>query len=152
MEKPENKSPKPDENTPQTREELFKKRFREVITELGNSTRKDPVALRLIGSLATDLMKQGKVDKWEDLKAGLSAETYDILLKSFQEQGNQQAKKGNMKAAFAIEVLALSVISSTVRDDDHIIAGEVLLDNMIEDMIQLYRRNPVPPNTPTTRH
>lgn len=152
MDTPDNNNTPDKERPPQTREEIFSKRFREVITELGSTTRRDPAGLRLIGSLASDLMKQAKVRKWEDLKAGLSAETYDILLNSFQKQGNEQAKKGNTKAAFAIEVLALSVVASTVRDDEHIISGEVLLDKMIEDMVELYRRNPVPSNIPATRH
>lgn len=127
------------EDEPDKRE-IFKQRFAAVMIDMGQNVHKDPETLYLIGSLAAHLIDRAKVPDWAALKKALSQEAYTGLLNTFQEQGNEHHKNNNKKAAYAIEILAISVISMTQRDDDHIAEGERLLDKMIEDTVGFFRR------------
>jgi len=119
---------------------LFKHRFVMVIKDMGENVHKDQEALFLIGSLAGRLIDKAQKTSWAKTKAALSPQGYDELLNSFKDQANQLAAKGNAKAAYAVEILALSLIAPTMRADEHISSGNDLLDNMIEDTIRLYRQ------------
>ncbi len=121
---------------------LFKHRFVMVIKDMGENVHKDPETLFLIGSLAGRLVEQAKKTSWAKTKAALSPQGYDELLNSFKDQANKLAARGNAKAAYAVEILALSLIAPTMRADEHIASGNDLLDNMIEDTIKLYRQRP----------
>ncbi len=123
-------------------EEIFKKRFVEVMTEMGENTRKDPESVWLIGSLSASLLDQSKSHNWVHFKKALTPEIYNSLINSFRQQGNQLAKEGNEKAAFAVEVLALSIIAPTLSDENEPIAsGDKLLNKMVQDSIDFFRRN-----------
>lgn len=120
--------------------EIFRKRFVEVMTDMGKSVHKDPESLYLIGSLAAHLIDRAKVPDWASLKAALSQEAYTGLLNSFQTQATEHVKNGNQKAAYAIEILAISVICMTQRGDAQLASGEELLDKLIGDTVGLFRR------------
>lgn len=126
---------------PDEKREIFKQRFAQVMIDMGQNVHKDSETLYLIGSLAAHLIDRAKVKTWEDLKAALSQEAYTGLLKTFQAQATEHSQKGNKKAAYAIEILAISVICKTQNDDEHIRSGEEMLDKMIGDTIGLFRRH-----------
>lgn len=128
------------EVTPEEKRELFKRRFAALMVDMGQNVHKDGETLYLIGSLAAHLIDRAKVKSWPDLKAALSQEAYSGLLTTFQAQATEHAQKGNKKAAYAIEILAISTICITQNDDEQIKSGEQLLDNMIGDTIGLFRR------------
>jgi len=138
--KPSSQKPSSEPLSFDTREELFKSRFVAVITDMGTNVRKDPETMFFLGSLAGRLVTEGKKTSWAKTKAALSPAAYDSLLNSFQDKANQLAAKGNAKAAYAVEILALSLIAPTMRADEHIASGNELLDNMIEDTIRFYRQ------------
>ncbi|VAW16871.1 hypothetical protein MNBD_ALPHA12-582 [hydrothermal vent metagenome] len=120
--------------------QLFKYRFVTVIGDMGENVHKDPETLFLIGSLAASLIEQVKKPSWTKTKAALSPQAYNELLNSLKDQANQLAAKGKTKAAYAVEIMALSLIAPTMLDDEHIASGNDLLDTMIEDTIKFYRQ------------
>ena len=120
--------------------ELFKHRFIMVMSDMGENVHKDSETLFLIGSLAGALVEKAKKATWAKTKAALSPKAYDQLLNSFRDRANQLAAQGNTKAAYAAEILALSLIAPHMRDDEHIASGNDLLDNMIQDTIRFYRQ------------
>lgn len=126
--------------SPDDKRKLFKERFVAVMKDMGQNVHKDPETLYLIGSLAAHLVKRANLTTWTELKAALSQEAYTGLVNSFKEQGNEHHKNGNRKVAYAIEILAISVICKTQNDDPQIGSGEELLDKMIEDTIGFYHR------------
>lgn len=125
---------------PEEKREIFKERFAAVMVDMGKNVHKDPETLYLIGSLAAHLMDRAKLPTWTELKAALSSEAYSSLLTTFQNQANDHHKKGNKKAAYAIEILAISVICKTQNDDPQVNSGEELLDKMIGDTVSFFRR------------
>jgi hypothetical protein len=126
----------------------FKARFIALIKDLGENASKDPETIWLIGSLAGSMLEDASQSNWSELKASLSREGYDQLLNAFKAQGNELASSGNHKAAYAIQTLAISVIAPTMAKDEHIAAGNQLLDKMVDDAINMYRQNPATGNTP----
>ncbi len=126
--------------SPEDKRKLFKERFAAVMMDMGQNVHKDPESLYLIGSLAAHLVDKANLTTWTELKAALSQHAYSGLINSFKDQGNEHHKKGNQKVAYAIEILAISVICKTQNDDPQVGSGEQLLDKMIEDTIGFYRR------------
>ena len=133
--------------TAEEKRDIFKQRFAEVMIDMGRNVHKDGETLYLIGSLAARLVDRAKVNSWEDLKAALSQEAYSGLLTTFEKQANEHARKGNDKAAYAIEILAISTICKTQNADEQIRSGEEMLDKMIGDTIMLFRRRSGQVNT-----
>lgn len=131
-------------------EEIFRKRFLEVMKEMGENTRNDPEGIWMIGSLASSLLKQSQSPTWKRFKSALTPEVYNSLINSFRKQGNQLAKDGKEKAAFAVEVLALSIIAPTQSgQNEHIASGDQLLNKMVQDSIDFFHRSQAdhtPPN------
>jgi hypothetical protein len=76
----------------------------------GDGRTDDTEAMWTIGSLAARLVDLYKVRTWTQFKAKLSAEAYDRLLKDFEEEGNAFHRDGKDKAAYAVQLLAVSVI------------------------------------------
>ncbi len=119
----------------------FQLRLTALLTDLKNDGRKDPEAMWLIGSLATRLIDSSGSRDWPSLKAGLTAESYDNMLSSFQTQGNALYKQGKPKATYAIQVLAMSLIATRMRDET-IARGARLLDELIAATVKAYRAGP----------
>ncbi len=136
---PENPDKKASAVTP---EQFFKSRFIKLMKDLGQNASKDPETIWLIGSLAGSIMHDTNKKSWADLKGSMSRQDYSSLLSAFQAQGNELAEKGNHKAAYAVEALAISVIAPTMAKDEHIASGNKLLDRMIDDAVKFYRQNP----------
>ena len=122
-----------------TKEQDFKERLVAVMRDLKDSGSQDPEAIWLIGSLATRLIDLYTLKSWSEFKQQLAPAAYDQLLKDFEEQGNGYHKQGKAKAAYAIQLLAISVICRTQRDPE-VQHGEKLLDQMINRTVVAYRK------------
>ena len=122
-----------------SKEQDFKERLVAVMRDLKANGSEDPEALWLIGSLAARLIDLYKLRGWGEFKAQLTPEAYDRLLKDFEEQGNGYHRDGKPKAAYAIQLLAISVIARTQRDPE-VRQGEKLLDGMINNLVATYRK------------
>lgn len=123
-----------------TKEEQLKVRLATVLRDLGSEGRKDPEAVLLIGSLASELIDKGKAKSWPALKDSLSAADYDKLLHDFQSQGGALLDAGEGKKAYAIQALGLSLVCRTQRKDFQMREGEMLLDGFIAGAVKLYRQ------------
>ena len=96
-----------------TKEEDFKDRFVAVLQDLRGNGGKDPEAMFLIGSLAARLIDRASQPNWAAYKANMTPPAYAKLLSDFQQQGNDFHKEGKAKHAYAIQVLAISLIART---------------------------------------
>jgi hypothetical protein len=123
-----------------TKEEDFKQRFAAVLKDLQENGSKDNEAMWLLGSLASDLAGNFKAKDWSSIKRGMHAQSYDTLLRTFESQGNEHHREGRDKHAYAIQVLAVSLIARTQGADPQMAAGEALLDQIIDYTVAVYRR------------
>jgi len=122
-----------------TKEEDFKDRFVAVLQDLRGNGGKDPEAMFLIGSLAARLVDRARQPSWAAYKANMTPPAYAKLLSDFQQQGNDFHKEGKAKHAYAIQVLAISLIART-QNDDEVRAGDSLLDEIMGFLIAAYRK------------
>lgn len=122
-----------------TKEQDFKDRLVAVMSDLKDNIRDDAEAMWLIGSLAARLVDLYKVRSWGQFKAKLTPQAYNQLLKDFEEQGNGYHKEGKAKAAYAIQLLAISTVART-QSDAEVKQGEQLLDGIINGMVTNYRK------------
>lgn len=122
-----------------TKEQDFKERLVAVMHDVKDNALQDPEAIWLIGSTAGRLIDLYKLKGWGAFKRQLTSEAYDQLLKDFGEQGNSFHKQGKAKAAYAIQLLAISVVCRTQQDPE-VRQGEKLLDQMIESTVVAYRK------------
>lgn len=122
-----------------SKEEDFKERFVAVLQDLRGNGGKDPEAMFLIGSLAARLVDRAGQPSWAAYKASMSRELYDKLLGDFQKQGNDFHKQGKAKHAYAVQVLAISLIARTQADPE-VRGGDGLLDEMLGFLIATYRK------------
>lgn len=131
-----------------TREEELKLRLATVLQDLRDGAVQDPEAMALVGSLASDLADKLEQQNWTGSKQVMTSAAYDALLESFQKRGNDHYKSGRTKHAYAIQVLGLSLVSATQRQDGEIAAGEKLLDEVIDRATARYRQSRVQKLTP----
>lgn len=123
-----------------TKEEEFKQRFVAVLKDLQTGGKNDIEAMWLLGSLAAQIIERVRQPSWPALKASLTREAYDGLLRDFQNQGNSLYQEGKAKHAYAIQILGISLIAKT-QMDRQLKAGEALLDEIIDYTIAVYRKN-----------
>ena len=123
-----------------TKEEDFKERFVALMQDLRANATKDPEATWLIGSLATRLIDLYKLKTWSQFKLALTPPAYFKLLSDFEKEGNGFHQQGKAKAAYAVQVLAISIIART-QNDEQVRAGDSLLDEMIQAMFAIYRND-----------
>ena len=124
------------------KEQEFKQRFIAVLADLQASGSKDAAAMLLLGSLASDLAANLHSRSWPQAKALMTPQTYDLLLGRFQAEGNAHHQAGRDKHAYAVQVLAVSLVASRQRQDPTLASGEKLLDQMIDAAIAAYRVTP----------
>ena len=122
-----------------TKEEDFKERFVALMQDLRANATKDPEATWLIGSLATRLIDLYKLKTWSQFKLALTPPAYSKLLSDFEKEGNGFHQQGKAKAAYAVQVLGISLIART-QSDEQVRAGDSLLDEMIQAMVAVYRK------------
>jgi hypothetical protein len=122
-----------------TKEQDFKERLAAALSDLNEAGSKDAEAVWLIGSLSARLVDIYKLKSWRAFKQQLTAPAYNQLLKDFETEGNSYHNAGKARAAYAIQMLAMSVVCRTQRDPQ-VREGEALLDQMIDRMLTAYRK------------
>jgi hypothetical protein len=123
-----------------TKEEEFKQRFVAVLQDIQTNGKNDVEAMWLLGSLAATLVDASGKKSWGQLKRGITQQDYSRLLTDFQNEGNKQHKDGETKKAYAMQVLGISLIAMTQKDEQ-LAAGDALLDEIIETTILIYRKS-----------
>ncbi len=122
------------------KQEELKQRMAALLRDLDDNARADPEAFWLIGSLAATLVDKARAKSWAGLKAEMTQDTYQGLVRDFQQQGNALWQAGKPKHTYAIQALALSIVASTQRSDPQLREGETLLDAVIEEAVRVYRK------------
>ncbi len=108
-----------------------------VLKDLSENGAKDPEAMWLIGSLATKLITDAKAKDWLELKARISPKGYDVTLGELQKQGHDLQVKGKVKAAYAMQAIAVSLAAQRMNDKDTK-KGNELLNQLISDAISYF--------------
>lgn len=122
-----------------TKEQDFKHHFATVLRDLRQDGARDPGAMMLLGSLAADLATEMNASTWSRAKDGMTANAYDALLQKLQEEGNAHHAAGRAAHAYVIQAIAVSLIARTQGNDPDMLAGDRLLDGLIDRAIVLYR-------------
>ena len=122
-----------------TRNAEFKQRFAAVLADIQQTGAEDGEAMALIGHLASDLATRLQQQNWVTAKANMTPETYNDLLKVFEQRGNEYPQAGKSKHAYAIQALAMSLIAATMRSDTQMTQGEKMLDAVIDRSVAVYQ-------------
>lgn len=112
-------------------EQLFRRPFLELVDELADPARTDPQTLLALGALARRIMDDAKVMTWRAFKLGQTRELYDATLRVFQRQGNAMARDGKLRTAYAIQILAMSLIARTQQGHE-VATADARLDAIID--------------------
>lgn len=123
-----------------TKEEEFKERFVAMMQNLRTIGLKDLEAVWLTGSLAARLLDRSRSASWRQFKTTRTKRGFAKLLSDFEAEGNAFHGQGKLKQAYAIQLLAMSLIANSQKDPD-VKAGEGLLDDMVDHMIGYYRKH-----------
>jgi len=138
-----------------TKDDDFKERFIAVMKNLHTDGQKDAEAMWLTGSLAARLVDKTRQGSWTQFKATRTKRGYDQLLADFSVEGNAyhtQGKadfsvegnayhtQGKVKQAYAVQLLAMSMIARYQKDED-VQFGLKLLDELIDRSIVAYKKN-----------
>jgi len=123
-----------------SKEDEFLQRLAGLLADIEMNRREDGEAVFHIGNLASRLIKEAKVRSWPQVKEALTREAFSSLLGTMQTQANTLHKQGKLKAAYAIEVLATSLIARTLPTPQ-IAEGDEILDDFIAAAIATYQKN-----------
>lgn len=121
-----------------TKEDDFRERFVAVMRDL-HENQSDQEAMFLIGSLASTLMKKQNAPSWPAFKSNLKPVDYSLLLSDFEKSGNKFHKDGKRKHAYAVQLLAMSVIADSQTHRD-VTEGNKLLNQYIGRLVAAYRK------------
>jgi hypothetical protein len=123
-----------------TKDDDFKERFIAVMKNLHSDGQKDAEAMWLTGSLAARLVDKARQGSWTQFKATRTKRGYDQLLADFSAEGNGYHSQGKAKHAYAVQLLAMSMVARYQKDED-IQFGLRLLDELIDRSIVTYKKN-----------
>ena len=126
-----------------SRLDIIRSRVTDMLREL-QTVREDAETMAMVGILAGRILMDAKQPRWGQMKRRLTAAAYDQLLLTAQIQGNDLFGEGNIKAAFALDIIATSIVASRV-EDPRLGDGVALLDEIIERAVVAWRKS----NTPT---
>jgi hypothetical protein len=126
------------------KEAEFKQRFVAILDDVQRNGLSDGEAMATIGMWAHKIASSLGQSSWSGVKSQLNAATYDELLSSFQSQGNALHQQGKQKQAYALQVLAASLVVGTQRSDKDLAAGEKLLDAVTDHAEAQARNFPLP--------
>ncbi len=131
-----------------SKEDEFKQRFIAMMQNLHEAGVRDREAIWLMGSLAARLLDRSRQPNWPQFKQSRTKRGYDKLLADFEVEGNSYHTQKKLKQAYAIQVLAMSLIAGTQKDPD-ISAGNGLLNEIIDKAVGYYRKYPKGAQQPT---
>lgn len=122
-----------------TRNAEFKQRFAAVLADIQQTGGQDGESMALIGSLAAELSANLQQPNWSSAKSVMSRQTYNDLLKIFEQRGNEYHSAGRDRHAYAIQALAMSLVASTMRADPQLAQGEKMLDAVIDRSVAVFQ-------------
>lgn len=122
-----------------TKEDDFRERFVAVMKDLHENGESDQEAMFFVGSLASTLMKRDNSPSWPAFKSNLKPVDYSLLLSDFEKQGNKFHRDGKRKHAYAVQLLAMSVVAMTQTHRD-VTEGNKLLDQYIARLVRAFRK------------
>ena len=114
-----------------TKEALFREKFVGLLAELTSPSGEFADALVIVGALARRIMADAGVSGWTRFKESQSAASYDAALRTFQKHGNTLVAERKLRTAYAVQVLAMSMIART-QSDPAVQAGDRQLDQIID--------------------
>ena len=120
------------------RDDIFRERLIAVMTALNSGEGRDPAVRRIVGSYAYRLAKEAGAKSWADLKARASSQTYDAMLKIFEEQSSKMQQAGDAKGVRGMEALALSLVARYQKQGD-LVPGVGFLDRYIDECASLVK-------------
>lgn len=123
-----------------SKQDDLKQRLAAVLRDLKEEGPGDPEAVWMIGSLTALITDKAGAPSWSVYKKSITRREYDGLLADFQRQGNGFYQAGEVKRAYAIQALALSLVCRTQKDPE-IRQGEALLDQLIQGAVAIFRRS-----------
>ncbi len=123
-----------------TKEEDFKQRFAGILLDVRGMGSDDVEGMWLVGSLAARIVDHASRKSWTQFKEKLTRTDCDALIRSFQNQGSQLAAQGAHRQVHAVQILAASLVAKTQVRDAEIVAGDKILNRIIDDAIGIYRR------------
>ncbi len=121
------------------RENSFKAQLVSVLKDLNKNGVKDKQAMMLIGNLAGQFIDLAGMKNWTDLKAITTKDQFKNMLSAMQSEGKKLQDAGNIKAAYAVQAVAVSLVSNTMKDPDTL-KGRDLLDDLINQAYYLSKR------------
>ncbi|MGV3491025.1 MAG: hypothetical protein ACO1OG_06845 [Devosia sp.] len=133
-----------------TKEEDFARRFGTMMAELHSKHLPNRARMMQVGGLAANLMRQAGAKTWPSYKKLLRPDQEAALLAAFRDSGHEKFAAGKQDEFYAIEVLAMSVVASRMKDPV-LKQGELLLDRIIQGMavasikLAAARRGAAPP-------
>jgi len=119
----------------------FRKRLALVLKDLKEAGAKDPESMWITGSLAAAIMERSGKKSWPETKAALDTNNYNSLIQQLETQGNELVAKGNEKAAYAVQAVAVSVVAGRV-DDPVVAEGNKLMDQLIDAAVKFFHQHP----------
>jgi hypothetical protein len=125
-----------------SRLDIIRSRVTDMLREL-QTVREDTETMSMVGILAGRILMDAKQPHWAQMKRRLTAAAYDQLLLTAQIQGNDLFGEGNIKAAFALDIIATSIVASRV-EDPRLVEGVALLDEIIERAVTAWRKSNAP--------
>jgi hypothetical protein len=124
-----------------TKEQDLKNRLAAVVKDMHEQGSKDAEAMWLMGSIASAIVDQGKAKSWSALRPLLTPADFDKLVTTFKAKGEEFVAEGKVKAAYAVQALAVCVVAGT-QADPMVVEGARLLDIAIDRSILFFRQNP----------
>ena len=123
-----------------SKEDDFKQRFVALMQNLRTAGMTDPEAVWLIGNLAAKFVDRTRSRTWAQFRKSRTPRAFSTLLKDFEAQGNSFHTQGKQRQAYAVQVLAMSLVAGTQKDPE-IVSGTVLLDELVDRTVDYYRKN-----------
>jgi hypothetical protein len=132
--------------TPQA-ETILLNKINQVIRDLHGQGTRDGEAMFMLGAGADYLCMTGQVANWPALKARLSPTETIGLLAQIDAEGDAAVAKDQLKHAYALQILGLSVAAAGTSNPQ-IRTATGLLDDLIATTLNNYRTHASKSATP----
>lgn len=130
-------------------ETILLNKITQVLRDLHEQGANDGEAMFMLGAGAVYVCQTGQSTTWPALKARLGTSETVGLLAQIDAEGQAAVAKDQIKQAYALQILGLSVAASGARGEQ-ITAATELLDGIIVSALDNYRQyastKATPPN------
>lgn len=121
-----------------SKEQDFKERFVAILQNVRHGLVHDKEAIAILAGLAVQVLDREQQSTWLNFKRHLTQQSYSQLLKDFEADGTNLMRAGKTKEAYAVQVLASSLIAQTQRDKQ-VRDGVKFLDELVDMVVAQYR-------------